>query len=115
MSEQVNKTYSCDICQCLFKSQRLLTWHLSQCKVQTSALPFKFSYCNAPFHHQKGLLIHLNSRHPGKTESHDTQTPNIAINSVEKNDKNPLLHLVNNAMIIVIFMIMQMKVYVQLC
>jgi hypothetical protein len=48
-------------------------------------------FCNATFYHHKGLSIHLNSRHPGKTDSHDTETPDTTNNSVENNDNEPFV------------------------
>jgi Plavaka transposase len=91
MSKQVNKDYTCDICLCTFQSKRSLTWHLSQCTVETSTIPLQCSFCNATFYHQKGLLIHLDSVHPGKSDSNDTHTPNTNTNSVENNDDEPFV------------------------
>jgi hypothetical protein len=89
MSKEFNKTFTCDMCLCPFQSKRLNTWHLSQCKVQTFAVPLQCSFCNATFYHHKGLSVHLNSSHPGKTDSHDTETPDTTNNSVENNDNEP--------------------------
>jgi hypothetical protein len=49
------------------------------------------SFCNATYYHQKGLLKHLNSWHPGKTNSNDTETPNTSTNAVENNDDEPFV------------------------
>jgi hypothetical protein len=80
------------MCLCPFQSKRLLTWHLIQCK-RFRLLLF---HCNARFAMQhfithKGLSVHLNSRHPGKTDSHDTETADTANNSVENNDNEPFV------------------------
>jgi hypothetical protein len=39
----------------------------------------------------QGLSVHLNLRHPGKTDSHDTETPDSTNNSVENNDNEPFV------------------------
>jgi hypothetical protein len=91
MSKEFNKTYTCDMCLCPFKSKRLLTWHLSQCKVQTFAVPLQCSFCDATFYHHNGLSVHLNSWNPGKTDSHVTETPDTTNNIVENNDNEPFV------------------------
>ena len=84
------------MCLCPFQSKRLLTWHLSQCKVQTFAVPLQCSFCNATFDHHKGLSVHLHFRHPGKTDSHDTETPDTTKNSLDNNDGQPYIDYRNN-------------------
>jgi hypothetical protein len=91
MSIDLKNTYTYDMCLHPFQSKRLLTWHLSQCNIQTFAVPLQCSFCNATFYHHKGLSVHLNLRHPGKTNSHDTESPDTTNNSVELYDNEPFV------------------------
>lgn len=76
-------TIVCDYCQQSFLSRKSLAFHLKTCKGSVQER-FLCSYCNQSFFTTKSrFTLHVNSMHPGKTES----TENIPVLAKSNGEK----------------------------